>query len=185
MSRARNLAAVVSALSLLATTAGCGASSHTTNKPGTPVALSSSAVHGSVLPARYTCDGENTPPPFTWGKTPSSVRELVLFALEPRPTGPPVVLWSLAGLSSRLHSIAENSLPPGAFLETASDGRAHYSICPARGTTGHYVFALYGLPPQFGAGALPGPRLLHNLTESQPFLATPLRGELAVTYKRR
>jgi phosphatidylethanolamine-binding protein (PEBP) family uncharacterized protein len=151
--------------------------------------LSSSAVRGGRLPAKYTCDGSNVPPPLQWGPVPAGLNELVLFALASPVTiagqrSVPVV-WAMAGLSPKLRGVRANEVPNGAYIEEASDGQRHYSICPPDGTTERYRFALYALPPQFAAGtAIDGPHLLHNLTEQKPEFLSPIRGEMSVVYTR-
>jgi phosphatidylethanolamine-binding protein (PEBP) family uncharacterized protein len=150
------------------------------------VPLSSSAIQGTQLPAEFTCDGRDVPPPLQWGKVPSQAKELVLFALQaPSREGALLVRWAVAGIKPSVHQIASNKLPAGAFLETDSDEKAHYAICPAHGTTGYFKFALYALPGKFTAGKFPGPKLLRNLTEVTAEFASPIRGEFSVSYTRK
>lgn len=91
----------------------------------------------------------------------------------------------MAGISPKIHSIGPGEVPNGAYLEAATDGKRHYSICPPKGQKERYRFALYALPGEFSAGQeIPGPELLHNLTEASPEFRTPIQGVVAATYTR-
>ena len=44
-----------------------------------PVTLTSSAFgDGDLIPQRFTCDGENLPPPLTWSAAPDGTRSFAL-----------------------------------------------------------------------------------------------------------
>jgi hypothetical protein len=154
------------------------------------VALRSSAIHGSTLPALYTCDARNISPPLSWSRVPSGVHELALFAIgTQRDRGGQVVRtveWAMAGVQPGLRDLRAGEVPRGAFVLVASDGRGRYSICPPRGQTGRYTFALYALPRVARASAaISGAGLLHNLTESAAEYEAPVSGTFSVTYTRR
>jgi len=153
------------------------------------LALSSSAIHDRKLPALYTCDGKNIAPPLSWGAVPASVEELALFVLSTQrdKEGRTALSidWGLAGVKPGLHRLRAGEVPHGAFEVTGSNGRKGYTLCPARGHTERYVFAVFALP----AGArvtpgLPGATLLHNLTDPTPENESPASGSFAVAYKR-
>jgi len=173
---------------------GTGASTGTTVlssvEPST-VSLRSSAVHGSTLPALYTCDGRDISPPLSWGALPSGVKEVALFVLGVRrgKAGRPVasIEWALAGVKPQLQGLRAGDVPPGAFALAASDGSRRYSVCPASGQTERYTFALYAMPRGVRASpALAGTALLLNLTQSGvPQNEAPASGTFSVTYKRR
>jgi phosphatidylethanolamine-binding protein (PEBP) family uncharacterized protein len=210
MRRATRAAAIVALLSVLALT-GCGTSSTTSGKvasvpPNTSstaagahpttsskiasVRLASSAIQHGQLPARYTCAGEDISPPLTWGAVPSTIQELALFALESAPGAPgqpiPGVEWVMAGVKPALHHINAGALPRGAFLLNTGTGKIKYSLCPPKGQTKHYAFALYAIP----AGVhitpeLSGIALLTNLTNNTPGFQSPAIGTITATYTRR
>jgi phosphatidylethanolamine-binding protein (PEBP) family uncharacterized protein len=175
---------------------GCGSDSSTATAPPLPpitkvvaVSLRSSAIHGSRLPALYTCDGRNISPPLTWGTVPPGIGELALFAVGIKPSRSgqlsKTVDWAMAGVSPSLHHLSAGQIPRGAFLEEASDGKKRYSICPAKGQTEHYEFALYALPPRVRATpAINGTGLLHNLTGKILQGRSPATGEFSATYTR-
>jgi phosphatidylethanolamine-binding protein (PEBP) family uncharacterized protein len=210
MRRASYPAAIAALLSALALT-GCGGTSaktgtsiRTSAKAATTVrtstgasastvaavTLTSSAIQHGQLPATYTCDGKDINPPLTWGTVPAAIRELSLYALEytPSPTGPSAlgVEWVIAGVNPALHHINAGELPHGAFVLFTGNGKHNYSICPPKGQTKHYEFALYAIPP--GVHVTPelsGIALLTNLTNPNPQFQSPATGTITATYTRR
>jgi phosphatidylethanolamine-binding protein (PEBP) family uncharacterized protein len=200
-------ASISSAVLLLAIAlAGCGSSSSpgssssvpSTPRPGssavaakapTVIPLTSTAIAGAKIPARYTCDGANTAPPLKWGAVPSATKEIVLFALGVTPgqasIGSSSIEWALGGVKAEVHELAAGKLPTGAFLEEASDGKRHYSICPPRGQTKHYEFVVYAVPALVQVTReVNGVKLLHNLAEGPPNFRATAKGELSATYTR-
>jgi phosphatidylethanolamine-binding protein (PEBP) family uncharacterized protein len=115
-------------------------------------------VH-SALSARYTCDGKDVSPPLEWGAVPSTARELALFMLNltPKHGGggyTTTVAWALAGINPNLHKLAAGEVPPGAHVGLTNTGKqVPYSVCPARGRSKSYQFALYAIPPSISIPA--------------------------------
>ncbi|MGP0100934.1 MAG: YbhB/YbcL family Raf kinase inhibitor-like protein [Solirubrobacteraceae bacterium] len=152
------------------------------------VSLDSPAVAATAaLPARYTCDGQNTSLPLRWRDLPHATRELLLlmFAISTSRTPEGVrekvsVLWGVAGLPPTLHELAPGRLPPGAVLGSNDVGQTRYSICPPRGTNQSYLIMLFAsprrlsLPPGFSDEAV-----FHQLSSTKP----PF-GALNFTYAR-
>jgi phosphatidylethanolamine-binding protein (PEBP) family uncharacterized protein len=55
--------------------------------------------------------------------------------------------WAMAGIDPRLHSLAAGEVPAGAHVALTNEGKpVPYSVCPARGQTARYQFALYAVP---------------------------------------
>ena len=184
------LGALMAAIAL----AGCGTGGAITNsltpRAPTKVPFASSAIHGKKLPALYTCDGRDTWPPVSWGTVPAGVEELALFAVGTARTGSGQgqlsIEWAMAGLKPRLHGLRSGEIPPGAFIVANSQGKKRYSICPARGHSERYSFALLALPHYARAArGFPGPGLFQNLTGSNVEDQAPAVGTFAVTYTRR
>jgi hypothetical protein len=187
MRRAANAipgAVLLAALAL----AGCGGSG---SASGISVPFKSAALVGGSLPARYTCDGKDISPPLEWGAVPSGVSQLAVFilGLTPNPsTGRYAISveWALAGIDPALHRLAAGELPRGAHVGLAGDGERRYSICPARGKSKRYQFALYSVPaaitvpPRFT-----GLALLHAIADPASATATVVGGAFIATYKRR
>jgi phosphatidylethanolamine-binding protein (PEBP) family uncharacterized protein len=201
-----NAASISSVVLLLAITlAGCGSSgadspgsssassksssSAVTAKAVTTIPLTSTAIKGAEIPALYTCDGRNIAPPLKWGAVPPATREVVLFALGVTPGGSRLgsssVEWALGGVKAEVHELTAGELPTGAFLEEASDGKDHYSICPPKGQTKHYEFVVYAVPALVQVTTkINGAKLLQNLAEGPPQFQATAKGELSATYKR-
>jgi phosphatidylethanolamine-binding protein (PEBP) family uncharacterized protein len=120
------------------------------------IALSSPAVQHLTgvtgqLPAKYTCDGQNTPPPLRWQGVPSEAQELQLFVMSLKPVAGKLFFdWAVAGLSPKLTSLEPGHLPAGAVVGSNSDGHTAYSICPSGTEHEQYVFALFALPKRLG-----------------------------------
>jgi phosphatidylethanolamine-binding protein (PEBP) family uncharacterized protein len=178
--------AIAILLTVLALT-GCG-SSATVKVAAVP--LTSSAIQQSGrLPALYTCAGKNISPPLIWGTVPPIIQELALFALEytPSPTGHYTlgIEWAIAGVNPALHHINAGELPRGAFDLKTSSGKPSYNICPPKGQTKHYEFALYAIPTGVRVSPeLAATELLSNLTNPNPKLQSPATGTLTTTYTR-
>lgn len=170
-------------LSALVLTA-CGSS--TTTVPA--ITIKSAAISGKTLPAQYTCDGRDIPPPLEWGQVPAGVGNLVLFVVGYTPAGQRVkvsVAWAVAGLNPALHRLAAGQLPPGAYVGVASDGKRRYSICPKKGTSVQYQFELYGLPASTVVSRkFAGLPILAALTGSDN-KATAAHGAFLAIYKRQ
>jgi len=179
---------VVAALAMAV--AACGSSSSTSSKPpskATNIDVKSAAMLGERIPARYTCDGQNISPPLEWGTVPAGVKQLALFLVAYRPTSTAkaykvTVEWAVAGLSPHVHRLAAGQLPAGARLGSAYKGRKSYSLCPAKGTSVHYQFELYGVPSAMSIPAqFSGLHILTSLNaRSGPTRATAHGGFVAI-----
>jgi phosphatidylethanolamine-binding protein (PEBP) family uncharacterized protein len=166
--------------------AGCGSSSGGTSSGKIP--FSSSVVEGGELPAHYTCDGANVAPPLKWGATPTGTKELVLIALGKGQSNSATstVEWAMAGVKPDLHELTAGERPTGAFLVQASDGKRHYSVCPAKGQTKLYAFVVYAVPERvIVTRRVSGSTLYHNLAEGRPEFRAPASGEFTASYTRK
>jgi phosphatidylethanolamine-binding protein (PEBP) family uncharacterized protein len=195
MRRAMHAIAAMPILAALATVAlaGCGSAANGTaglSVPTAPVTLTSSAIRGGRLPTLYTCAGRNISPPLSWSTLPSNVEEVTIFALgvhDVKGRALTSIEWAIAGVKPGLRKLRAGELPHGAFLLAGSSGKKRYSICPGKGQTINYEFALFALP--HGARAspeLPASGLLTNLTESGVAEDdAPAAGSLKAFYTRR
>jgi phosphatidylethanolamine-binding protein (PEBP) family uncharacterized protein len=191
----RRPAEVISGAGLLAllASAGCGSSGATTapvtSIPAIP--FKSAAIVGNSIPARYTCDGKNTSPPFEWGGVPSSTRELALLVTGLKPSSTQSsysvsVEWAVAGLNPALHRLAAGRLPPGAHLGVATNGKTRYTVCPKKGKSELYQFSLYAVP---AAVTIPrrfeGIQVLIQIGAQGASTPAIARGGFQAIYKRR
>ena len=116
--------------------------------------MSPSFMHEHEIPARHTCDGQNTSPSISWADVPSAAKSLVLIVDDPDapdPSAPKMtwVHWLLYNIPARVTGLAEarseHNLPEGT-LEGLNDWhRTGYGgPCPPVGK--HcYFFKLYAL----------------------------------------
>lgn len=186
---------VISSAALLATLAlaatGCG-SATTTGRQTINIPFQSSAITGTKIPAKYTCDGKNVSPPLEWGEVPAGVNELALFALglTPSPEGKGSTIsieWAVSGLKPSLHRISAGRLPAGTHVGSTTKGPRRYSICPAKGEPAKtYEFAVYAVPPSLKVAAgFKGLQLLGEVASSNSPTVASAGGQFTVTYKRK
>ena len=100
-----------------------------------------------TLPARYPCDGANTPPTLHWSGIPAGTAELSLYLIKVEPVnGHLTFSWAVAGIDPKSHGIDDGKLPPGAVTGLNSEGHTSYDLCPPKGTKEEYVYVLLALP---------------------------------------
>jgi len=178
--------ACVAAL-LVLSLAGCGESATAV----APITLTSSAIQGSSLPALYTCDGRDVPPPLEWGAVPAGTRELVLLVIGLTPSAESgsygvSIEWAVAGIDPALHRLDPGRLPPGAYVGANSAGKHTYSICPRPGASQRYQFQVYSVPPRLRvAPNFVGMSALGALSQTSTSTSATGEGAFVAIYKRR
>lgn len=145
------------------------------------------AMQNNVQPRfarRYTCDGADISPPFTWRNLPPSTAELLLDIQQVTNRRVRSDIWVVGGLNPKSHGVAAGSLPRGAVVGRNSSGKASWGgICPPRGAEYGYSIELVplskklGLKPGFDLKSL-GRTLKNGHVRSNP-------GLLVASYKRR
>lgn len=95
-----------------------------------------------IIPAKYTCNGENISPPLGIDDIPEGARSLVLIVDDPDAWGEPWIHWLVFNIPVLDH--IEEASAPG--IQGVNDfGQMGYGgPCPPSGTH-HYVFRLYAL----------------------------------------
>ena len=138
-----------------------------TNEPGSISRSSSNATssmsltltspvfeNNGLIPAQYTCDGTNTPPPLTVSGVPDGTKTLVLVMDDP--DIPQAVKdahdiekfdhWALYNISADTTEITATS---GTAIENGAGATGYTGPCPPtqyEPTEHRYVFRLYALP---------------------------------------
>ena len=147
---------------LLAVVAGCSDDRDESSSPTSvlrleTLSLSSSAFDdGETIPERFSCEGDNVPPPLEWTDIPEGTRELVVVMTDPDAPRGTFVHWTVWGIDPSVEGI-DGTLPDGAVEGTTSSGKATYiGPCPPAGDEPHRyhfeVIALSGqLPLEAGA----------------------------------
>ena len=113
---------------------------------------SAAFADGGAIPGKYTCDGQDIPPPLAWTGVPASAKSLVLIVDDPDAPDPAAprmtwVHWVLYNIPPVAGSLPEGArrLPAGT-LEGRNDwGRTGYGgPCPPVGRH-RYFHKLYAL----------------------------------------
>ncbi|MGA7933962.1 MAG: YbhB/YbcL family Raf kinase inhibitor-like protein [Kovacikia sp.] len=103
-----------------------------------------------LIPARYTCDGNNTSPPLQWEAPPAGTRSLALMMDDPDAPSGTFLHWIAYDLPADLRQLPEGlpaqaKLSNGGIQANNDFGKPGYGgPCPPGGVH-RYVFKLYGL----------------------------------------
>jgi phosphatidylethanolamine-binding protein (PEBP) family uncharacterized protein len=187
-SRRPTLTALAIPLALLL--AGCATATNTLSPARlAPITLTSPAIANHELPARYTCDGQNTNPPLTWGATPPNTSELLAtligYQTSSNGTYTVTVEWALAGINPHLHHLNPGQRPPGSFPGLTTQNTRHYNLCPPKHTTHHYQIMLYSLPnPIKLSHEFDTLEILSAITKPGQETSATAQGTLPTTYTR-
>ncbi len=124
--------------------------------PGTQTELATIQVtspafrEGEMIPARYTCDGDNISPPLDWQAVPEGTKALALIMDDPDAPRGTFVHWVLYDLPPDLEGLPED-LPKGKGLPiggeegiNSTDQLGYMGPCPPSGTHRYFV-KLYAL----------------------------------------
>ncbi len=139
-----------------------------------------------LIPAKYTCDGEDISPPLKWDAVPEDTKSIALISDDPDAPVGTWVHWVLFNLPPDTRELKENippdkTLPNGAKHGTSDFGRIGYGgPCPPSGTH-RYFFKIYALDTELDLQADAGKRDLLKAMEGH-ILA---EGRLIGKYKRR
>lgn len=116
------------------------------------------------LPSRYTGEGANISPPFTWSDVPAKAKELVLICDDPdAPIRPgkdhPFMHWMIYGISPTATDLPEGITPQNRLVSPVSAAQGKNSAgklgyegpMPPKGHGIHrYHFKLYALDADLG-----------------------------------
>jgi hypothetical protein len=156
---APSLAVLVAIVAL----AGCGGGGEKISAlPGASAQMkltSPAFTDGAEIPARYSCDGADRPPPLAWSGVPKGASSLALMLADPDAPGGTFVHWTLFDLDPKLTKLSEGDIPSGAVEGKNGFGKDGYGgPCPPKGDKPHrYEFLIYALRarPELEAGASP------------------------------
>ena len=130
-----------------------------------------------LIPAKYTCDGEDVNPPLTIEGVPEKTKSLALIVEDP---DAPAGLW--------IHWVVWNIPPTGAVQENAVPGteglntnkkHSYHGPCPPGGTH-RYFFKVYALDTKLNLGVFAEKEDLENAMQSHVLA----EGELMGLYRR-
>jgi Raf kinase inhibitor-like YbhB/YbcL family protein len=147
-------AAALLGLLVLACLAACGAAERPAARTpggGTTVDFtltSAGFAEGAAIPARYTCDGQNSAPPLRWDGPPDA-RSFVLIVDDPDAPGGTFTHWVLYDIPGAQRELPEGLSNVGALGTPGMNdfSRVGYSgpCPPARSGAHRYVFTLAAL----------------------------------------
>lgn len=101
---------------------------------------------GELIPAKFTCDGEDISPMLEIKNAPKDTKSFALI-LEDPDAAPIWSHWVLWNIGPGTQYIDEGTLPQNAMQGTTSSGSMRYGgPCPPKGDEPHhYTFRLYAL----------------------------------------
>jgi len=115
------------------------------------VSVSSSAFQeGGMIPAKYTCDGNDVSPPLTWAGIPAGAKSIALIGDDPDAPVGTWVHWVMWNIPPDVHELPENvppkpELPDGSRQGMSDFRRPGYGgPCPPSGVH-RYYFKVYAL----------------------------------------
>ena len=102
--------------------------------------------NNSVLPIKYTADGDSINPPLIFKNVPKNAKSLVLILEDPDAPRGIFVHWIAYNLSPETKGISEGTMPAEAsFGKNTIGGTEYVSPSPPPGKPHHYIFKLYAL----------------------------------------
>ena len=116
------------------------------------IKLTSSAfAEGELIPAKFTCSGENVSPPLAWTNVPPEAKSLALVVDDPDAPRGTWVHWVAYNLPPTTKELtegipAQESIASGGQQGKNDFGKLGYGgPCPPPGATHRYYFKLYAL----------------------------------------
>ena len=141
---------------------------------------------GGMIPAKYTCDGEDISPPLNWSDPPAGTKSFALISDDPDAPVGTWVHWVIWNIPAATRALEENlpkmaSLPNGAKQGTTDFRRIGYGgPCPPSGTH-RYFFKLYALDTTLNLPASTTKKDLEKAMGGHILAQTELMGK----YQRR
>jgi Raf kinase inhibitor-like YbhB/YbcL family protein len=101
--------------------------------------------HGSQIPSRYTCDGDDINPHLVIQGAPPAAKSLTMIVEDPDAPGGTFVHWLLWDIQPETKEIREHTAPFGSRQGLNSAGENGYiGPCPPSGSH-RYIFRLFAL----------------------------------------
>ncbi len=132
----------------------------------------------SLIPKKYSCDGEDINPPITLEGTPKETKSLVLIIDDPDAPSGTYDHWVVWNIPPSTTKIAEHSVPGTEGLNSSMQ-LGYTGPCPPSGTH-RYFFKVYALDTELGLSVKSSKRDLEKAMQGH-ILA---KGELIGRYDR-
>ena len=107
--------------------------------------------NGNIIPAKYTCEGENVSPELKWTTKVKGIKTFVLIVDDPDAPNGDFVHWVVYNIPDDVNELHEEvtttrNVPDEVSQGTNSFGRIGYrGPCPPAGNPHRYFFRLYAL----------------------------------------
>jgi Raf kinase inhibitor-like YbhB/YbcL family protein len=134
--------------------------------------------NNKLIPAKYTCDGDNVNPPLTIEDVPAETKSIVLIIDDPDASAGTWNHWLVWNISPATRKIEENTVP-GTKGITTYRRHAYGGPCPPSGTH-RYFFKVYALDMELDLN----PNSRENDVEKAMEGHTLAKGELLGLYHR-
>ena len=147
---------------------------------------SSAFEQGGMIPAKYTCDGDDVSPPLKWAPVPDGTESIALISDDPDAPVGTWVHWVMYNIPAGVTELAENVPPDKVLPNGAKQGITDFrrigygGPCPPSGTH-RYFFKIYALDTQLDLQA--GASKDNLLKAMQGHILA--QGQLMGKYKRR
>ena len=119
---------------------------------------SSSFNHEDMIPAKYTCDGQNISPPLSWSGAPKETKSFALICDDPDAPAGTWVHWVIFDIPANVNSLPEKVSRQDEIVGLEKSGKntsQHFGYdgpCPPGGTH-RYYFKLYALDTMLNLNA--------------------------------
>ena len=155
--------------------AGCGGPDEPAVEAPPSIRVTSPAFEaGAAIPAKYTCAGEDVPPPLRWSGVPAKAEALAVLVDDP--DAGHYTHWTVFNLASSATSVRGGDQGENSFGDVGYGGP-----CPPEGDKPHrYVFAVYALRARLDLQPKAKPDEVRSAIESQAIA----RGRLVGTFRR-
>jgi hypothetical protein len=124
---------------------------NTKTKGGTTMEITSSSFkHEDMIPAKYTCDGQNISPPLAWSGAPKETKSFALICDDPDAPAGIWVHWVIFDIPENVNSLPEKVAKQEEIAGLGKNGKnssrryGYDGPCPPGGTH-RYYFKLYAL----------------------------------------
>ena len=116
---------------------------------------SSAFEEASMIPSKYTCDGENISPPLKWEGAPDGTESFALISDDPDAPMKTWVHWVMWNIPADVKELPENIPPDKTLPNGSSQGITDFKRhgyggpCPPSGNH-RYYFRIYALDTELG-----------------------------------
>jgi Raf kinase inhibitor-like YbhB/YbcL family protein len=119
---------------------------------------SSSFNNEDIIPAKYTCDGQNISPPLSWSGAPKETKSFALICDDPDAPAGTWVHWVIFDIPASINSLPEKVVKQEEIAGLGKNGKnssrryGYDGPCPPSGTH-RYYFKLYALDTMLNLNA--------------------------------